>query len=277
MEDLDFVTAPEKKTVYDPDVARAFFRSCGTPVKAVKGTTLFAEQSQGDKMYFIAAGEVTISVGGKNIDVTPTGEIIGEMSAITGTPRAATAVARTDCMLIGLSKEQFFDTLQQQPQFALMLMRMMLARLRLALSMLHIRGGLAGNDAGKAGRVLDGKLLKSIASSFARNADSRFPKDRAIIVEGSSGAFMYVVVEGKVSIAIKGKVVETIGVGGIFGEMALVDEAPRAASATAASDCVLLAIDREAFIELVKNSPAFGTELLRNISERLRYLNTQRK
>ena len=94
MEDLDFVTAPEKKTVYDPDVARAFFRSCGTPVKAVKGTTLFAEQSQGDKMYFIAAGEVTISVGGKNIDVTPTGEIIGEMSAITGTPRAATGRAQ---------------------------------------------------------------------------------------------------------------------------------------------------------------------------------------
>ena len=277
MEDLDFVTAPEKKTVYEPDVARAFFQSCGTPVKAVKGTTLFAEHSQGDKMYYLAGGEITVSAAGKTIDVIRGGEIIGEMSAIAGTPRTATATARTDCVLIGLAREQFYDALQRQPEFALMLMRMMLARLRLALSMLHMRGGLAGNDTGNTGRVLDDRLLKSIASSLAQNARSRFPKDRAIIVEGSSGAFMYVVLEGKVSIAIKGKVVETIKVGGLFGEMALVDEAPRAASATAASDCTLLAIDRAACIELVKSNPAFGTELLKNISERLRYLNAQRK
>jgi CRP-like cAMP-binding protein len=277
MEDLDFVTAPEKKLVYDPAVARAFFQACGTPLKAVKGTTLFAAQSPGDKMYYIAAGEVAISLNGKNIDVSPAGEIIGEMSTIAGTPRSATAVARTDCMLIGLTREQFFSTLQQQPEFALMLMRMMLARLRLALSMLRMRGGVAGNDAEKTARILDGKLLKAIAASISPNARSRFPKDRAIIVEGGTGNCMYVVVEGNVSITIKGRAVEAVGVGGIFGEMALVDDAPRAAAVTAASDCTLLAIDRAAFVELVKSNPAFGSELLTNISERLRYLNAQRK
>lgn len=277
MEDLDFVTAPEKKTVYDRDVARAFFQSCGTPLKAVKGTTLFTEQAEGDKMYFLAAGEITVSTAGKTIDVIRAGEIIGEMSAIAGTPRAATATARTDCMLIGLAREQFLAALQRQPDFALMLMRMILARLRLGLSMLHMRGGLAGNAISKAGRVLDSKLLKSITAALGQAVRSRFPKDRAIIVEGGSGAVMYVVLEGGASISIKGKVVETVGVGGIFGEMALVDEGPRAASATATSDCTLLAIDRAAFIELVKSNPAFGTELLKNLSERLRYLNAQRK
>ena len=58
--------------------------------------------------------------------------------------------------------------------------------------------------------------------------------------------------------------------------MALVDEAPRAASATATSNCTLLAIDRAAFIQLVKTNPEFGAELLRNLSERLRYLNTHK-
>ena len=72
MEDLDFVTEPEKKTVYDPDVARAFFKSCGTVLEAVKGTILFVEQSQGDKIYFIAAGEVALSLNGKNIDISRT-------------------------------------------------------------------------------------------------------------------------------------------------------------------------------------------------------------
>jgi CRP-like cAMP-binding protein len=228
-------------------------------------------------MYFIAAGEVTLSLNGKNIDVSPAGEIVGEMSTIAGTPRSATAVARTDCMLIGLAREQFFDALQRQPDFALMVMRMMLARLRLGLSMLRMRGGIAVNDVSKAARVLDDKLLKSVAASLAANARSRFPKDRPILVEGGTGANMYVVQEGSVAISIKGNVIETIGVGGIFGEMALVDDAPRAASATATTDCSLLAIDRSAFISLIKSNPAFGTELLRNISERLRYLNAQRK
>ena len=276
MEDLDFVTEPEKKTVYDPEVGRAFFKACGTTLKAVKGSTLFAEQSPGDKMYFIAAGEITLTAGGKNIDVLRTGEIIGEMSAILGTPRTATAVARTDCILIGLAREQFFDALQQQPEFALMLMRMILARLRLALSMLRVRG-FTGSDAGNTARVLDKNLLKAISVSLGQVAHSRFPKGRPIVVEGGSGAVMYVVLEGSASISIKGKVVETVGVGGTFGEMALVDDAPRAASATATSDCTLLTIDRAAFIGLVKSNPAFGTEMLRNLSERLRYLNTQRK
>ncbi len=275
--DLDFVTEPEKKAVYDPEVARTFFRSCGTTVKAVKDGTLFAEQAPGDKMYFIAAGEITLSAGGKNIDVLRDGEIIGEMSAIIGTPRTATAVARTDCILIGMSREQFFDALQKQPEFALMLMRMILSRLRLALSMLRIRGGLPSNDKGKLGRVLDNRLLKAIAVSLPKAAHNRFAKDRPVLVEGGTGSVMYIVLEGGVSISIKGAVVETIGVGGIFGEMALVDDAPRAASATATSDCTLLAIDRASFMELVKSNPDFGAELLRNLSERLRYLNSQRK
>ena len=275
--DLDFVTEPEKKAVYDPEVARTFFRSCGTTVKAVKDGTLFAEQAPGDKMYFIAAGEITLSAGGKNIDVLRDGEIIGEMSAIIGTPRTATAVARTDCILIGMSREQFFDALQKQPEFALMLMRMILSRLRLALSMLRIRGGLPSNDKGKLGRVLDNRLLKAIAVSLPKAAHNRFAKDRPVLVEGGTGSVMYIVLEGGVSISIKGAVVETIGVGGIFGEMALVDDAPRAASATATSYCTLLAIDRASFMELVKSNPDFGAELLRNLSERLRYLNSQRK
>lgn len=277
MEDLDFVTAPEKKAVYDRDVARAFFQSCGTALRAARGTVLFAEQAPGDKMYFLAGGEITVSAGGKTIDVIRDGEIIGEMSAITGAPRTATATARTDCVLIGLARDQFFEALRKQPEFALMLMRMMLSRIRLAVSMLRVRGGPAADGSGNTARVLDERLLKSIASSAPPSAHSRFPQGRAIIVEGSTGTVMYVVLDGSVSVAVKGKTVETIGKGGVFGEMALVDEGPRAASATAAGDCTLLAIDRNAFTSLVKSNPAFGTELLKTLCERLRYLNAQRR
>ena len=51
--------------------------------------------------------------------------------------------------------------------------------------------------------------------------------------EGEPGDSMFAVAEGRVELAHKGKVVDTIGPGGILGEMALIDAVPRSATATA--------------------------------------------
>jgi CRP-like cAMP-binding protein len=52
--------------------------------------------------------------------------------------------------------------------------------------------------------------------------------------------------------------------------MALIDQAPRSANAAAESDCALLAINRNVFLNLVKSDPGFGTSLLSAMAERLR-------
>jgi CRP/FNR family cyclic AMP-dependent transcriptional regulator len=54
----------------------------------------------------------------------------------------------------------------------------------------------------------------------------------------------------------------------VFGEMALVDQSTRAATAVAETECKLLAINRNAFLQLVKTSPAFGAALLSGLAER---------
>jgi CRP-like cAMP-binding protein len=59
--------------------------------------------------------------------------------------------------------------------------------------------------------------------------------------------------------------------------MALVDQSPRAATATAETDCTLLAINRTDFIELVKTKPAFATSLLKALSDRLRFMTSKYK
>ena len=165
----------------------------------------------------------------------------------------------------------------RQPEFALMLMHMMLSRLRLMLSVLRMRGGLASAAANNSGCVLSGKLLNNIASALGQSAIVRFPKGRSIIVEGTTGLSMYALLEGSVAISIQGKPVETAGPGGVFGEMALVDSAPRAASVAATSDCKLLTINRESFMKLVRSNPIFGIDMLKGFAERLRYLNTLRR
>ena len=81
---------------------------------------------------------------------------------------------------------------------------------------------------------------------------------------------MYAVTEGRVAISIRGAIVERIGPGGVFGEMALVDQSPRAANAVAETDVSLLGINRNVFLNLVKSTPTFGIALLSATAERLR-------
>jgi CRP/FNR family transcriptional regulator len=94
--------------------------------------------------------------------------------------------------------------------------------------------------------------------------------------EGDKGGFMYVVVAGRVAISIRSDVVERIGPGGVFGEMALFDQSPRAASATAETDSSLLALNRGDFLALVKSKPSFGAALLGALARRLGLANAQK-
>jgi len=84
---------------------------------------------------------------------------------------------------------------------------------------------------------------------------------------------MYSLVEGVVEIVIKGIVVDTIPAGGIFGEMAVIEDDRRAATAVAKTDVKVIALDRQQFHELVRQSPAFALRIMRVLSDRVRRLN----
>jgi CRP-like cAMP-binding protein len=84
---------------------------------------------------------------------------------------------------------------------------------------------------------------------------------------------MYVVVDGQVDIITHGRHVETVGPGGIFGEMALVDRGPRSASAIAKTDGKLVAINEKRFLYLVGNTPYFALEVMRTLATRVRHMN----
>jgi CRP-like cAMP-binding protein len=84
---------------------------------------------------------------------------------------------------------------------------------------------------------------------------------------------MYAVVEGRVRISIAGRVVERLGPGGVFGEVALIDPAAqRIADATAEIDSSLQPISRKAFLALVRTSPDFADAMLTSLAGRLRTL-----
>lgn len=95
---------------------------------------------------------------------------------------------------------------------------------------------------------------------------------QVIFQEGEIGTVLYFVLAGTVTITVEGRQLDSLPAGSIFGEMALVDTYPRSATAMAASDCVLLALDRARFSELVRESPEFAIHVMATTSSRLRRL-----
>jgi signal transduction histidine kinase len=92
--------------------------------------------------------------------------------------------------------------------------------------------------------------------------------------EGKNGDLAYVIMDGQVEIsklADRTNVVLAVrGAGELIGEMALLEDAPRMASAKATSDCQLLAIGRKKLEELLSSSPSSARDMLRTVTGRLR-------
>lgn len=284
MEDLDFsrsggplkpspAPAPQPP-IYIPAIARSFFESVGKEETVAAGTVFFAENEKAsrillrrDKMYLLLEGEVALSAKGKAIGAVKLGDIFGEMAAISDSPRSATAVARSACRVIALDDRQFGAALQKKPEFALMMLGTMIQRLRGLIARLS---GVPSGAEAKESRVFDKNLVASLQAGLGDQALVRYERNKVIMVAGQTGALMYVVLEGRVAISIRGAVVERVGPGGVFGEMALVDQSPRSANAAAETDCSLLAINRNVFLSLVKSDPTFGISLLSAMAERVR-------
>jgi len=273
-DDLDF-TRPAPNPVYDPAVARAFFESAGTPQSFTQGASLFVQDQAGDQAFFLLEGEVSLTRGRKAIDIVKMGEIVGEMAMVSREPRSATALARTAVRAIALDARRFHGAMQKMPEFALMLMGMMINRIRLTVATLSMSQALAAQARWHDCRVFGRDSLTALERELGDGTPIFAPRHKVIMKEGEGGVFMYVVLDGVVAISINGKLVEKVGPGGVFGEMALVSRAPRTATATAETDCSLLTINRNDFLALVKTQAEFALTILRALADRLRFLTSQ--
>ncbi len=100
--------------------------------------------------------------------------------------------------------------------------------------------------------------------------------EESIIQENSIGDHIFVLASGKVRIEkqIGENESEVLGfyneVGGLFGEMALIEDKPRSAGMIADTDCEVLAVSKEDFLELVHSVPLFTLSVAKNISRFLR-------
>lgn len=97
-----------------------------------------------------------------------------------------------------------------------------------------------------------------------------------IIEEGTEGQEVHILIQGWVDVSVGGETINTVGVGGHFGELALIDRQKRSATVTAREDVVLLTIDQQDFFNLVQTEHGIASKLLwaflKNVGGRVREL-----
>ena len=128
---------------------------------------------------------------------------------------------------------------------------------------------------------LFGELEAVELEALARAAERReFTRDEAIFGVNEAADGLYVIASGRVKVCVssaagKELILATLGPGQFFGEMALLDDAPRSASVVTQLPTVAYRIKRDDFDKLLDQHPGIGRKLLRELSLRLRRSNAQ--
>jgi CRP-like cAMP-binding protein len=102
------------------------------------------------------------------------------------------------------------------------------------------------------------------------------PAGTVLTREGAAGEEFFVVVAGKGSVTRRGESIGQLGPGAFFGEMALLDRAPRVATVVADEDMTLLVMSAHEFDRLIDEAmPSVARKMLRVLGERLRNVDTR--
>ena len=119
--------------------------------------------------------------------------------------------------------------------------------------------------------------ITSLAKLASRK---RYPKDTVVFFENEEGDFFFTILEGRIKVTILGDdgrevILSVLGPGDFFGEMALLDNEPRSATAIAVEESELLSLHRNDFQTVLNDNKSITSALIRVLSARLRLANHQ--
>jgi CRP/FNR family transcriptional regulator, cyclic AMP receptor protein len=125
------------------------------------------------------------------------------------------------------------------------------------------------------------ELTEADFSSLAKVANRRrYPKDAVVFFENEQGDFFFMILEGRIKVTILGDdgrevILTLLGSGDFFGEMALLDNEPRSATAIAVEDTELLSLHRNDFQSVLTDNRSITMGLIKVLTGRLRRANHQ--
>jgi CRP/FNR family cyclic AMP-dependent transcriptional regulator len=118
------------------------------------------------------------------------------------------------------------------------------------------------------------KSETSFSVLTGNNIEAQLVKAGDVIFrEGDEARELFVIKRGQVRIQIDNRTIADLSADNIFGEMALIDNEPRSATAVAVTDVELIAVSEKQFLFLVSQTPYFALQVMRVLAQRLRATN----
>ena len=226
----------------------------------MKNSAIVRQGDKGDNFYTIVSGKAKIIVSGNNgvektLGTLSTGDSFGETALIEKGPRTASIVTLTQTTVFEISREGFEKFLASN----------------------------AENREKITNKIRLGKMLiaSSVFSFMSQHQILQLMKElrpekikagEVVFKQGDEGNRFYIIQEGNIHLERIDNSVKTLDIilkpGNFFGEMALVKNIPRTATAEAVSDSLLYSLDKETFCTVIGSTLSGGRELDSLINER---------
>ncbi|MCZ6875230.1 MAG: cyclic nucleotide-binding domain-containing protein [bacterium] len=123
--------------------------------------------------------------------------------------------------------------------------------------------------------IFSGMTLEQLRVLSTHLEDQHFLRGEVIFEEGDFSQDLYMVVSGQIRIIIEygtahERIINTLGEGAFFGEMAIFEGAPRSATALTEQEAELLVLAPQKFKQTIYQKPDMAFEIFRELSGRLR-------
>jgi len=223
------------------------------------------EGELGDRLYLIADGRAEVTSGGRGslpLAVLEEGELFGEVALLSGSrERQATVTADTHVVALTLSAADFEKLVRERPE-----VRDSLAGVAETLVMIKFL------KQASPFTPLSGEQLRQLIPRLERRGVS---EGETVVRQGEPGDACYLVRSGRVEVAVQGpdgeeRQLATLGPGCLFGEAALLTQAPRAASVRALERAELLVLPRRVLLECMQTSENLNRAIVELIQLRER-------
>jgi len=227
------------------------------PRSVPAGTTLIRQGDRGDDLYLLRAGTVQVTRTRSDGRVESLarlgpGDYFGETALLAGVRRTANVIAETNVRLLTLGGGRVRRWIAGRPGVVTALQR-----------------SLVGRDWLMAVPVFHGLGAPEIDRLAIRLLVTRYLPGDTIVRQGERGDRFYILVDGHVDVSREeaggSRHLATLGPGNVFGEMALLDQAPRSATVRALTAVETYTLSEADFGDLLRHRPAF--ESLRWIAD----------
>ncbi|GMM31956.1 cAMP-dependent protein kinase regulatory subunit [Martiniozyma asiatica (nom. inval.)] len=195
-----------------------------------KDTEIITQGEEGDFFYVVEKGSVDYVVNGQKVNTSNDGSSFGELALMYNSPRAATVIANTDCILWALDRMTFRRILLEGTSKKRAMYENFLREVPVLQSLSNYE-------------------RSKLADALTRES---YQKGQNVVTEGEAGENFYFIENGEADVIKDGEgVVATLTKGDYFGELALLYDSPRQATVKATGDLKVVSLNKSGFQRLL--------------------------